>query len=150
MAKKEAEKHSKTVKLNTINPEERKALDLRAGDTVKVHQIIHEKGKIRLQVFEGLVLARKHGTEAGATFTVRKVSEGVGVERIFPLYSPMIDKIEVIRRAKVRRAKLYYIRTKAAKEISRAMRSAKTIKSPVVPVTGSAVVEEAPAEASAE
>lgn len=150
MAKKEAAKHSKTVKLNVINPEERKALDLRAGDTVKVHQIIHEKGKIRLQVFEGLVLARKHGTEAGATFTVRKVSEGVGVERIFPLYSPMIDKIEVVRRAQVRRAKLYYIRTKAAKEISRAMRSAKAIKSPVVPATEAVVAEEAPAEASAE
>lgn len=148
MAKKEAEKHSKAVKLNAINPEERKALDLRAGDTVKVHQIIHEKGKIRLQVFEGLVLARKHGTEAGATFTVRKVSEGVGVERIFPLYSPMIDKIEVVRRAQVRRAKLYYIRTKAAKEISRAMRSAKTIKAPVV--AKEAVVAEAPAEVSAE
>jgi len=131
MAKKTDEKHSKTVKLNPINIEDRKALDLRAGDTVKVHQVIQEKGKIRLQVFEGLVLARKHGKEAGATFTVRKVTEGVGVERIFPLYSPLIDKIEVVRRAKVRRAKLYYIREKAAKEISRQMRNAKTIKTAV-------------------
>lgn len=126
------EEHIKAVKLNQINPEDRKALDFRAGDTVKVHQIIHEKGKIRLQVFEGLILARKHGKEAGATFTVRKVSEGVGVERIFPLYSPMIDRIEVVRRAEVRRAKLYYIREKAAKEISRQMRNAKAVKSPVV------------------
>ena len=131
MAKKPDEKHSKVVKLNPINIEDRKALDLRAGDTVKVHQVIQEKGKIRLQVFEGLVLTRKHGKEAGATFTVRKVTEGVGVERIFPLYSPLIDKIEVVRRAKVRRAKLFYIREKAAKEISRQMRNAKTIKTAV-------------------
>jgi large subunit ribosomal protein L19 len=141
--------HTKEVKLNKIDPAQRKTLDFRAGDTVKVHQIIREKGKIRLQIFEGLILARKHGTEAGGTFTVRKVTEGVGVERIFPLYSPMIDKIEVIRRAKVRRAKLYYIRDKAAKEISRQMRNSKAIKSPVAVAT-EAEVEETPAEVSAE
>jgi large subunit ribosomal protein L19 len=124
--------HVKDIKLNVINPEERKALTFRSGDVVKVHQIINEKGKIRLQVFEGLVLARKHGAEAGATFTVRKVTEGVGVERIFPLYSPMIDKIEIVRSAKVRRAKLYYIRDKAAKEISRSMRNAKAPKAAAV------------------
>ncbi len=129
------EEHTKAVKLNQINPEERKALTFRAGDVVKVTQIIHEKGKIRLQAFEGLVLARKHGRETGATFTVRKVTEGVGVERIFPLYSPMIDKIEVVRSSKVRRAKLYYIREKAAKEISRQMRNAKVVKSPVAEVS---------------
>jgi large subunit ribosomal protein L19 len=134
--------HVKDIKLNVINPEERKALTFRSGDVVKVHQIINEKGKIRLQVFEGLVLARKHGAEAGATFTVRKVTEGVGVERIFPLYSPMIDKIEIVRSAKVRRAKLYYIRDKAAKEISRSMRNAKAPKA-VAPV---AAVAEASAE----
>ena len=129
--------HVKDIKLNVINPEERKALTFRSGDVVKVHQIIHEKGKIRLQIFEGLVLARKHGAEAGATFTVRKVTEGVGVERIFPLYSPMIDKIEIVRSAMVRRAKLYYIRDKAAKEISRSMRNAKVHKAvaPVAPVS---------------
>jgi len=143
MAKKPDEKHSKVVKLNPINIDERKALDLRAGDTVKVHQVIQEKGKIRLQIFEGLVLARKHGKEAGATFTVRKVTEGVGVERIFPLYSPLIDKIEIVRRAKVRRAKLYYIREKAAKEISRQMRNAKTIKAPEEKIEKEEVVEEA-------
>lgn len=98
-------------------------MDLRAGDTVKVWQKIMEKGKTRLQAFEGLVLARKHGTEAGATFTVRRVASGVGVEKIFPLYSPVIDKIEVLKRSKVRRAKLYHIREKAAKEVSRQMRN---------------------------
>jgi len=100
----------------------RKDIGIRAGDTVRVWQKIQEKGKTRLQAFEGLVLARKHGNEAGATFTVRRVSDGVGIEKIFPLYSPMIDKIEVVRRSKVRRSKLYYIREKVAREIRRQMR----------------------------
>ncbi len=108
-----------------VKTEERAKLDLRAGDTVKVWQKIVEKGKTRLQAFEGLVLARKHGTEAGATFTVRRVASGVGVEKIFPLYSPMIDKIDIVKRAKVRRAKLYHIREKAAKDIRRQMRNAR-------------------------
>ncbi len=95
---------------------------MKSGDTVRVHQKIQEKGKTRIQIFEGLVLARKHGAEAGATFTVRKSAGGWGVERIFPLFSPSIDKIEVVRRAKTRRAKLYYIRDKAAKEISKRMK----------------------------
>ncbi len=105
-----------------VQMEDRKALGIKPGDTVRVHQKIVDKGKTRIQVFEGLVLARKHGTEAGATFTVRKVSSGIGVEKIFPLYSPLIDKIEIVKRAKVRRAKLYYIREKVAREIKRQMR----------------------------
>ncbi len=103
--------------------EDRSKLDLRSGDTVRVWQKIVEKGKTRLQAFEGLVLARKHGSEAGATFTVRRVASGVGVEKIFPLYSPMVDKIEIVKRSKVRRAKLYHIRDKAAKEVRRQMRN---------------------------
>ena len=114
--------------ISPVNIDERRALDLRAGDTVRVWQKIQEKGKVRLQAFEGLVLARKHGREAGATFTVRRVASGVGVEKIFPLYSPVIDKIEVIKRTAVRRAKLYHIRDKAAKEISRQMRNIRTAK----------------------
>ncbi len=108
--------------ISSVKIEERKTLDIKPGDTVKVWQKIQEKGKTRLQAFEGLVLARKHGTEAGATFTVRKVIDGVGVEKIFPLYTPMIDKVELLRRSKVRRAKLYFVREKAAKEIRRQMR----------------------------
>ena len=132
-----------TAKATSVNLEERKALDLRAGDTVKVSQKIQEKGKTRLQVFEGLVLARKHGAEAGGTFTVRKVSAGYGIERIFPLYSPLIDKIEIIRRAKVRRSKLYYIRTKAAKEINRQMRNTRVVtKAEDVEVVAKEIVEE--------
>jgi large subunit ribosomal protein L19 len=111
-----------------VNTEERAKLDLRAGDTARVWQKIQEKGKTRLQAFEGLVLTRKHGKEAGATFTVRRVSSGVGVEKTFLLYSPMIDKIEVVKRSKVRRAKLYHIRDKAAKDIRRQMRNTRMAK----------------------
>ncbi len=100
----------------------RKELDIRTGDTVKVWVKVEEKGKTRLQAFEGTVLARKGGTQAGATFTVRRVSGGYGVEKIFPLYSPAIDKIDIIRRVKTRRAKLYHIRDKATREIRRQMR----------------------------
>lgn len=110
-----------------VHVQERKDLGVHSGDTVRVWQKIQEKGKTRLQAFEGLVLAVKHGTEPGATFTVRRVASGVGVEKIFPLYSPLIDKIEILKRTKVRRAKLYYIREKAAREIRRQMRGAQTI-----------------------
>jgi large subunit ribosomal protein L19 len=111
------------VKVSSVNIKKRQEIGLRAGDTVRVSQKIQEKGKTRIQVFEGLVLARKHGNEPGGTFTVRKVSNGVGVEKIFPLYSPMIDKIEIVRRSKVRRSKLYFIREKVAREIRKQMRN---------------------------
>lgn len=110
------------ITLSTLDKTTRKTLDLRTGDTIKVHQKIQEKGKTRIQIFEGMILARKHGTEAGATLTVRKSANGYGVERIFPLYSPMIDKIELVKRSKVRRAKLYYIRDKAVKEINKRLK----------------------------
>jgi large subunit ribosomal protein L19 len=84
--------------------------DVKAGDTVRVHERIKEGKKERVQVFEGLVLARKRGSEAGATITVRKVVDNVGVEKIFPLHSPTIEKIEIKSRSKVRRAKLYFLR----------------------------------------
>ncbi len=85
-------------------------LGLAVGQTVKVHQRIREGGKERVQVFEGLVLARKGGQGVNATFTVRKISGGVGVERIFPLHSPNILKVEVVKAPVVRKAKLYYVR----------------------------------------
>lgn len=110
------------VNISPVNIEERKSLGIKAGDTVRVHQKIQDKGKTRIQIFEGLVLARKHGDEPGATFTVRKVASGVGVEKIYPLYSPMIDKLEIVKRSKVRRSKLYFIREKVAREIKRQMR----------------------------
>ncbi|MBI2482289.1 MAG: 50S ribosomal protein L19 [Candidatus Vogelbacteria bacterium] len=108
--------------ITPVDIKSRQVLPLKVGATVKVWQKIQEKGKTRLQLFEGLVIAHKHGAEAGATFTVRKVASGVGVEKIFPLYSPNIDKIEVVRQAKVRRAKLYYVRDQAAKEQRRRMK----------------------------
>lgn len=112
------------IKLSPVDMPSRAKLDFKAGDTVSVSsKILDEKGKSRLQAFEGIVLARKHGTEIGATFTVRKVASGIGVERIFPLYSPMIDKIQIIKRSRAKRSKLYYIRTKAVKDVRRKMRS---------------------------
>jgi large subunit ribosomal protein L19 len=114
----------KNIKVAPIDVDARKAIDMKPGDTVRVWQKIQEGEKIRLQAFEGLVLAIKHGKENGSTFTVRKIIDGVGVERIFPLYSPTIDEIEVIKRAsKVRRAKLYYIREKANRDIKKKMKS---------------------------
>ena len=110
------------ITVSSVNMQERKDLGIRSGDTVRVWQKIQEKGKTRLQAFEGLVLATKHGGEPGATFTVRKVTSGVGVEKVFPLFSPMIDKIEVVKRARVRRAKLYILRDKVAREIKRVVR----------------------------
>lgn len=96
-------------------PELTNLAELQPGAVVKVHQKIKEtntKGeeKERLQIFEGTIIARRHGSEAGATITVRKVSDGVGVERIFPVYSPVVDHIEVVRQYAVRRAKLHYLR----------------------------------------
>ncbi|MBU1292438.1 50S ribosomal protein L19 [Patescibacteria group bacterium] len=114
--------------ITPVRTEERTKLGIRPGDTVRVHQKVVEKGKTRLQVFEGLVLAVKHGTEAGATFTVRATMSGVGVEKIFPLYSPVIDKIEIVRRSKVRRAKLYFIREKVAREVRRQLRNMRMVK----------------------
>jgi large subunit ribosomal protein L19 len=134
-----------TKVISPVNVDFRKNLDIRPGDTVRVWQKIEEaKGKFRLQAFEGIVLARKHGSEAGATFTVRKVVDGVGVERIFPLYSPMIDSVEMIRRSKVRRAKLYFVREKATKEIRRQMRRIMNATYDEEPTEAAPVATEAP------
>ena len=106
------------------SPQLKKELpDIRPGDTIRVYQKIKEASKKsktksseeketkeRIQVFEGLVIAKKHGKEIGATITVRKVISGIGVERIFPIHMPFIEKIEITKRGKVRRAKLYYLR----------------------------------------
>src|SRR3989344_5519058 len=101
-----------------------------AGDTVRVYQKIKEGDKFRTQAFEGIVIARRHGLEVGATITVRKMSGDIGVERIFPLYLPTIEKIEVLKTSKVRRAKLYYIRGKSAKATRRKIKSQELIQAP--------------------
>ena len=118
-------KNVSKIKFSPVDIEARKALDFSSGDTVRVwSKGQDEKGKFRLQAFEGIVLARKHGKESGSTFTVRRVASGVGVERIFPLFSPTIDKIEVTKKSRARRSKLYYVRTKAVKDVRRKLRSA--------------------------
>ena len=117
--------------ISPVNIKEREGLDIRSGDTIRVTQKIIEKDKktgkpkTRLQDFEGLCLAVKHGKEAGGTFTLRKVASGVGVERIYPIYSPMIEKIEITKRSKVRRSKLYYIRDKAVRDVRKRLKKAK-------------------------
>ena len=88
--------------------------EMRVGDTVRVHQKITEGTRERIQVFEGTIIARKHGG-IGETITVRRISYGVGVEKVFPLYSPVIEKVETVRKGKVRRAKLYYLRDRVGK-----------------------------------
>ena len=102
--------------LETIDREQMRSdiPDFRPGDTVKVHAKVRERGKERIQVFEGVVIRQKRGQKR-STFTVRKISFGVGVERIFPLHSPNVAKIEIVRYGKVRRAKLYYLRKKRGK-----------------------------------
>jgi len=112
---------------SSVDMAERQALDIRAGDTVCVWQKIIEKGKTRRQAFEGLVLSVKHGSEPGAMFTIRRVSSGVGVEKIFPLYSPMIDSVKIIKRARMRRSKLYFIREKAARDVKRQIRRIRVV-----------------------
>jgi len=92
--------------------------DIRPGDTVRVYQripvssktTVEKKEKEKIQAFEGLVIARKHAKEIGSTITVRRIISGIGIEKIFPLHSPLLEKIEILKRGKVRRAKLYYLR----------------------------------------
>ena len=98
------------VEQRNVKPESRGQIpEFRVGDTVRVHTKISEGDKERIQIFEGVVIRRKRG-QINTTFTVRKMSYGVGVERIFPLYSPRIDKIEVATQGKVKRARLFYLR----------------------------------------
>ncbi len=112
-----------TINFTPVDTEARKALDFSSGDVVRVwNKITEANGKTRLQAFEGMVLARKHGTEIGATFTVRRVASGVGVERVYPLFSVMIDKIEIVRHSRTRRSKLYYVRDKAIRDVRRKLK----------------------------
>lgn len=148
--------------ITPVNAEGRAKLGVRAGDTVRVVQNIVEmkKGKgadkkekttknVRKQVFEGLVIATKHGTEAGATFTVRTTIQGIGVEKTFPLYTPAIDSIEIVKRSAVRRAKLYFIREKAAKAVRRQLRNARMLNlksdEAIAPTEEAVAAEAAPA-----
>ncbi len=113
--------------------------DLRAGDVVRIHRKIKEGSKERVQVFEGMVIAVKAGQSAAPSITVRKVSFGVGVEIVFPLHSPQVEKVELVKRTRARRSKLYYVRDKSAKVLS------KKLKEVNLKMIG---IEEAPAPAA--
>jgi len=103
--------------LEKFNKEQEKDLPkLRPGDTIKVHQKLKDGEKERIQIFEGVVIAKKHGAGIPATITVRKVVDGIGVERIFSAHSPSIAKIEIVKHGKTRRSKLYYLRTAKGKK----------------------------------
>ena len=126
---------------SAVTPE-RKFQDLQVGWTIKIHQKLREKDKAKNQTFEGIIIAHKHGNEPGGTITVRKMSGGIGVEKIIPLTLPSIEKIEVVKKSRVRRAKLYYLRSKSSKEIRKKTRQ-ELIKTEVAPVRQSE--ESAPA-----
>lgn len=139
-----------TINFTPVDIASRKALDFSSGDVVRVWNKIKENdGKIRLQAFEGMVLARKHGEEIGATFTVRRVASGVGVERVFPLFGVMIDKIEIVRRARTRRSKLYYVRDKAIRDVRRKLKKDTRVVKKGATTTTEAVIEETQVEVTA-
>ena len=137
--------------LDQFNKSQLKTLpEIAPGDTIKVHQKVKEGDKERIQIFEGLVIARKHGKGISATITVRKVAGGIGVERIFPIHSPSIDKIEVLRHGKTRRAKLYYLRTAKGKKAKLKKKDFAEVITEEEPAeestTEESAVEETPAE----
>lgn len=118
--------------------------NIRTGDTVRVYQKIKEGEKERIQIFEGLVLAQKHGKGLQGMLAVRKITQGVGVERTFPLHSPLIEKIEVVKSAKVRKAKLYYLReAKGKKGKLKARELGIELQEPKAPVAEEQIEEKA-------
>ncbi|MCU0652872.1 MAG: 50S ribosomal protein L19 [Candidatus Pacebacteria bacterium] len=122
---------------------EKQIKDIKAGDTVKVYQKYKDKdNKDKVQMFEGMVLCRKHGNEAGAAITVRKIVSGVGVEKIFPLHSPIIEKIEVAKSGKTRRSKLYYLRTAKGRKARLKQVTTKPAQSKSIEATPAAKQEE--------
>jgi len=127
--------------------QEKNIPDLRPGDTVKIHQKLKDGDKERIQIFEGVIIAKKHGMGISATITVRKIVEGVGVERIYPINSPSIEKIEIVRHAKVRRSKLYYLREAKGKK-SKLKKKDVAVAIAIAPETPAEVImpEEVPAK----
>ncbi len=120
------------TQLQAINGLKDKFEGVRPGWTVRVNQRIQEGGKTRVQAFEGMVIARKHGSEAGGTITVRKVTGDFGVEKVFPIYLPSIESVKVMKKTVIGRAKLYYLREKSSKEIRKKIRvQAQTKSAPV-------------------
>jgi large subunit ribosomal protein L19 len=123
--------------MEIIKPEQ-----IKPGMYIKVYQKIKDKDKERKQRIEGLVITRKHGNEAGATFTVRRIIKGVGVEWTLPVFSPTLEKVELIKSTRPRRAKLYYIRRKSQKQIRKSLRKVEQPKAEIQ-VSSEAQVTEA-------
>lgn len=110
----------------------KKIPDVRPGDTIKVHQKVKEGTKERVQIFEGVVIAKKHGVGLNATITVRKAVDSIGVERIFPLHAPFIEKIEILRSGKARRSKLYFLRDAKGKKSRLKVKKVKDFSAAIV------------------
>ena len=123
---------TREIKFSPVDAGERKKWDFRPGDKIKVWHKVKEGEKTRSQILDGIVISRKHGFEPGSTFTIRKIYQGIGVEHTFPLYSPNVEKVEIAQKGKSRRAKLYYIREKAAKEIEKKIRQIKREKEKII------------------
>lgn len=124
----------KMINLLTHGQQKTDLPELKPGFTVRIHQKIKEGEKERVQIFEGVIIALKHGAGIGGMMTVRKIAEGVGVEKIFPIHSPSIEKIDVIRKAKVRRAKLYFLRGRSSKKTKAKMRELVETTNAVEPI----------------
>ena len=122
--------------MEIIKPEQ-----IKPGMYIKVYQKIKDKDKERKQRIEGLVIARKHGNEAGATFTVRRIIKGVGVEWTLPVFSPTLEKVELIKSTRPRRAKLYYIRRKSQKQIRKSLRKVEQPKAEIKISSEAQVIE---------
>jgi large subunit ribosomal protein L19 len=141
----------KVIEFN-LNQRDKKMPDLRTGDVIRVHRKIIEGGKERIQIFEGIIIGVKGGQSSSPMITVRKVSQGIGVELIIPVFSPKVGKIELVKRAKIRRSKLYYIRERSAKslrmkyeELSQFAKTKESIEAPAVEeVKAEAPKEETP------
>ncbi len=121
--------HKTVIAFNQTQREDK--FNLRSGDVVRVHRLITEGSKERTQIFEGMIIAIRGGQSSSPMITVRKVSNGVGIEIVVPVFSPHIAKVELVKRAKVRRAKLYYVRDKPAKKLRFAFTDADNIKAPL-------------------
>lgn len=136
--------HQKLISFNKKQREDVSAPELQSGDVVKIHRKIKEGGKERIQIFQGTVIAIKGGQSSSKTITVRKVSAGVGVELVLPLSSPQIEKIEFVKRTRARRAKLYFVRTKSVKTLSKKLKEV-AVKAGLVAAPAEEVIEETPA-----
>ncbi|KKP97384.1 MAG: 50S ribosomal protein L19 [Parcubacteria group bacterium GW2011_GWD2_38_12] len=115
--------------------------NFKVGDTVKVHQKVKDGDKDRIQIFEGLVIAKKHGDKPDATFTVRKISLGIGVERVFPAHSPLVANVEIVKSAKVSRSKLYFVRETKGKTRFKTGRKIEVVGTPAEIVPEESVIE---------